>query len=176
MIKYDLLNQIIIVINSLCLGALIGLIYDAFSCLEIILGIKPCYGEIKLAKRFNLPFRSSVIKTVILAFFDILYFLIITPICAIFLYSESNGILRWYYVFAVLVGILLYRASIGAIIKRIMSLIGVTIRYCLNFLKIKFIKSVKKLLIRFKKPPKRKEREHINLCSTGASNFKGRAV
>ena len=59
MIKYDLLNQFLVIINSACLGGMLALIYDMFSFFEIVLGIKICYDENRIVKKFQLPFKAN---------------------------------------------------------------------------------------------------------------------
>ena len=178
MIKYDLLNQILVIINSACLGGLLALIYDAFSFFEIALGIKNCYCENKIVKKYQLRFKVTAIKKAILIALDILYFLTITPICAIFLYKVSLGILRWYYVCATIIGVLLYRLSIGVLAKKIILILSVLIRYLLNVLRAYLKRKIERILKSFKRNSKRKmsnKKELIMLCSTRTGNSKGRA-
>ena len=178
MIKYDLLNQFLVIINSACLGGMLALIYDMFSFFEIVLGIKICYDENRIVKKFQLPFKATMVKKVVLIVFDMAYFLIITPVCAIFLYSESFGILRWYYVGAALIGVLLYRLSLGIIVKKFIIISGTLIRHWLNsflmYAKRKTIKIFTRLHKNrdIKNSPKR---EMIKLCSTSTGKIKGRA-
>lgn len=53
---------------------------------------------------------------------DLMYFLIITPICAIFLHSVNFGMIRWYIIATALLGFCLYKASIGRLQQKILEI------------------------------------------------------
>lgn len=147
MIKHDIYVQIFALINSLFLGAFLCLIYDCFSLISIIIGIKQVSGG-KRISRLSIPFKNTFVKKIAQLVFDMVYFIVITPVCAIFLYSVNYGILRWYYAVMAMVGILLYRISAGVIIKKIFIAVGIAFRYLINItltkIKCVFVKLVRK--------------------------------
>ncbi len=161
-------NQLLTILNSLFLGVMSGVIYQIFVIFE--LPFVRCYSNDFIAKKqaedfvnIKNPLKNSkknvVFKMIMQAFFDFFYFLVLTPIYAIFFYKMSNGVVRWYVFFFSIVGFLIFQKTIGKILKNILQHIG--FYFEVLFLYLIFI--MKKTFKRFIKiKPKKKEIKRQN--------------
>ena len=95
-----------VLITSVLFGAFIGVIY---SICVFILGIFKCSGVCK---------RKVFVK-IACSLCEIIFFILITPMTAIFLYGINMGIVRWYIIVSILGGFLFYRITIGVLIKKL---------------------------------------------------------
>lgn len=147
-IKYQLLSTI----YSIILGFFAGLIYDFTKILrkaligDISLKVQHKFLKIKLPlinlrfNNFSLNFRKKLVYFI----FDILFFLILTPIMLIFTFAVSSGVLRWYIIIGALLGFICYYFTVSKIVIIIYEYIAVTIKiillYFLHFFKIPLFK------------------------------------
>ena len=137
-------NQISTLIYAIILGLIFGVAYDIIRICRIFLGIRYVNRFTEKLSQKNLKFiknpankevkKGEKYQEVILFITDILYFLIITPIFAIFLYWKNDGIVRWYSVFGVSVGFLIYYFTIGRFIISISEYIVFTIKVIFLYL------------------------------------------
>lgn len=100
---------------SFLFGVFIGTIYILYDTFFQFIRIKNvrenCYQKVKMIK-----FKE---KTVLIFICDILFFVIITPLCAIFLFGINNGVVRWYVISSSLVGYIIFKISIGKLLSMI---------------------------------------------------------
>ena len=150
MIKHDIYVQIFALINSLFLGAFLCLIYDCFSFFAVIIGVKQGGGGKRISK-LSVPFKDTFVKKAAQLVLDLIYFVAITPVCAIFLYSVNFGIFRWYYAVMATIGVISYRVSVGIIIKKIFLAIGLVLRYLLNLILVKIKHVLGRLAFKLKR-------------------------
>ena len=122
-------NQLYVVLISLVFGFTLGFVYDLLSFSGYLLGIKTIVTKSRVEKRFEIINKKKKINKVFLFFWDVLYFIIITPMCAIFLYGVSEGIVRWYIILSMLVGYVIYRATLGIFINKVFRIIALICRY-----------------------------------------------
>ena len=122
-----------------------SLVYIVWSSIPLLF----CFWKINKGKGA----AGKSIKRVIGFLYDALFFVLITPICAIFLFCINFGILRWYIVLATLVGGYMYRITLGGIEKKLFERSFETIRY--NVSKALWI-ILKNVSIRFKNKRKNK--------------------
>ena len=72
---------------------------------------KKCKNPINIREKKYRMIKDKIIEFLL----DILYFIIISPMMAIFLFGYNNGKARWYLYVAVIVGFFLYRLILGKI-------------------------------------------------------------
>ena len=114
-------EQFLIILKFILIGILFGEVYDIIKLFRSFF-IFP-YSKKFIDKKKNKSFKRTnnpVLKVenkkyrhLMLFIFDILYFVIITPLCAIFLHAINNGIVRWYIFLGMICGFLLYNRTIG---------------------------------------------------------------
>lgn len=131
-IRYQLLTTL----YSSILGVFIGLIYDYFKTFR-----KFILGEISLKlqdsiKKINFPliklsFNNNKVKLkhkITYFIVDLLFFVSIIPIMQIFVYAFSNGIVRWYIFFGVIIGFICYYFTLSKIILFVYEICAVIIK------------------------------------------------
>jgi len=134
-----------ILFQSFLFGAFLSLVYIVWSSIPLLF----CFRKINKGKGT----AGKSMKRIIGFLYDALFFVLITPICAIFLFCINFGILRWYIVLATLVGGYMYRITLGGIEKKLFERSFETIRY--NVSKALWI-ILKNVSIRFKNKCKNK--------------------
>ncbi|MBQ7760673.1 MAG: spore cortex biosynthesis protein YabQ [Clostridia bacterium] len=116
-------EQFIILLKFILVGVLFGVFYDGFKVIRgfYILPYQPKFIE-KMKNKAYLKVNNPVLKqenkkirAIKLFIFDLLYFVFISPICAIFLYSFNNGKMRWYIFLGLFIGFLVYNRTLGRI-------------------------------------------------------------
>jgi len=121
-------EQLIAALYSVALGAFFGVVYDIlkyirhfFHATLTINALKDKLNSIK--SRLN---KSAICKNKVktstkykieMFFWDILFFIIIIPISQIFVYATSFGIVRWYILFGMGIGFVMYSVIIAKITK-----------------------------------------------------------
>ena len=100
-------------------GVLLSFIYILWSSM-----MKPfAFAYQKKHRKYTKKVRAiEYCRCFFLVLCDLMYFLIIMPICAIFLHSVNFGIIRWYIIATALLGFYLYKISIGRLQKKIMEI------------------------------------------------------
>lgn len=154
-----LVGQHKVILLSLLLGAILGLLYEFYSFLGCVLGFKDAKGEQ----------NKSKIKFFLLLVWDFLYFVVITPVCAIFLYGVNFGIVRWYILLCWLIGFFVYKITIGLILARILNYVTVFIRK----IEVAFVNKIKNIFKRYRKNKgegKKKVCEKREVFSFGIKN------
>jgi hypothetical protein len=124
--EISVLNQIYTLVYSVVLGFFFGAFYDFIRILRIFLGINYVNKFTERLSRKKLKFIKNPIskrknkgeryKKIILFITDILYFLFITPVFAIFLYYQNFGLVRWYALLGLTLGFCSYYFSVGRLV------------------------------------------------------------
>ncbi len=143
-IKYQLISTM----YSIILGFFTGLIYDWMKILrKLLIGEISSKTQQKILKikfpLINLKFNDLSLnfrKKSAYFIFDILFFLILTPIMLIFTYVVSNGTLRWYIIVGTFIGFLCYYYTISKIVLFVYEYVIVILKifasYIIYFIKI----------------------------------------
>ena len=154
-----LVGQYKVILLSLFLGAILGLFYELYSFLGGILGFKSIKEEQ----------TKSKIRALLLFFWDFLYFIIITPFCAIFLYGVNFGIVRWYILLCWLIGVVGYKVTLGVLLGRILNPLVYFVRNGVARV-ISRLKKLFKKVCKKKSDTKKKTNEKIEVFSLGIKN------
>lgn len=144
--------QVQTILFSFVLGVIIGIIYDVFYVLGLILGVKE--GEIRidsLKKIIAFKKKGKKLDFVIVFVLDILFFIVITPLCAVAIYLLNKGILRWYISLGTILGFLVYKHTVSKIVIQISSVITMLIKALI----LKFFSKIKKNIFKFKSKNKK---------------------
>jgi hypothetical protein len=165
-------NQLLTILFSLILGILFGLIYDIFKIVRMfIIGqisdrTKNIFLKIKLPLiklKFNCE-KLNVKEKIVYLIFDIMFFIVITPIMQIFIYAFSNGIVRWYIFLGAFIGSMIYYATISRInliiYEYIFMLVKIILTYILHFIILPFKKISR--IIKEKHNYKKERRKALN--------------
>lgn len=160
--EVSITDQLIITLYSILMGAALGVIYNAIGIIKAV--IFQSYSEkILIFKRYLKRKRSTKkINTIVTFFFDLLFFVIITPLMVIFVHCVNNGNLRWYIFFGALTGFLVYRITIGRVIVIILENLAVLFQYAFKtafeflYKPIKFAWNKVKRKIKFNRKNKNK--------------------
>ncbi len=166
-------NQLLTILNSVFLGLFCGVIYQFFKALE--LPLVRSYSSNFVLKNKDKTFGSiinplckeekkNILKKFLQALLDVLYFITLTPLFAIFFYEMSNGIIRWYVFAFSLVGFIVFEKTIGKIIRKALEYIGFYLEILFSFILYKTQKALKRI---FKRKPKvkkyKKQKEQVIL-------------
>ncbi len=167
-IKYQLISTM----YSIILGFFTGLIYDWMKILrKLLIGEISRKTQQKILKikfpLINLKFNDLSLnfrKKSVYFIFDMLFFIILTPIMLIFTYAVSNGTLRWYIIIGAFIGFLCYYYSISKIVlfvyEYILVILKIVVSYVIYFAKIPLTKinlKIKRKLNSFKMKKKSKK-------------------
>lgn len=151
--EISIYNQLTTVLFSIVLGAFCGILYDIVKIFRNVLVQN--YSEKFKIKHLNKTFKginnpllnriskkSKIYSYITIMLFDILYFILLTPIFCIFTYIMNDGIVRWYIFVFSLLGFTGYKISIGrlfgAIIDYFSFYLRILIIYLVKFIKIPF--------------------------------------
>lgn len=159
--EISIYNQLITVLFSIILGPFCGVLYDLIKIFRKVFVLE--YSEkfiIKQSRKeykgINNPIlrkksrRYKIYSYITTMFFDIFYFILLTPVFCVFTYIMNNGIIRWYIFVFSLVGFVLYKISIGRLFGSIIDYFSFYLRILILYL-IKFIKiPLKKLNLKQK--------------------------
>ncbi|MBE6664378.1 MAG: hypothetical protein E7602_07795 [Ruminococcaceae bacterium] len=170
-------KQLLTIFNAFFLGIFSGVIYQFFKALEFPL-IKSYSSNFvlknkdKTFKNFKNPLtkkdKKRIQNKIFQVMLDVLYFIALTPIFAIFFYEMNNGIIRWYVFVFSFIGFLIFEKTIGKIIKKTLEYIGFYIEILFSFIINKFEKLLKHM---FKRKPRvkrvKKENKKQVLVSFG---------
>ena len=119
-------DQLICIFLALLLGIAFGVIYDALKAIRSILNNKITLTFLKsrlYQKSYRgigyviEPIKKEKLEKIKLFFWDILYFIIITPLTLIFIYATSFGIVRWYIFASLFIGFVFYYVLFSKITK-----------------------------------------------------------
>ncbi len=97
-----------VILYAVFCGIALGVLYDAFRLLRILLGLR---------RSPPLPFGSP--GGVLLCFLDVLYGILAGVVFSVFLYHRNDGVIRWYAVLGALVGGGAYLATLGQLTSRL---------------------------------------------------------
>ena len=167
-------NQLITALFSVFIGIAIGVIYDIFKIFRILSGLDfsnkfqekiealalPVIKKIKIKKEKKLSIKDKILYF----WWDLLFFIAITPIMLIFIYATSSGVVRWYIIGGAFLGYIIYYLTVSRLIsvmcEYIAFIIKIIFAYAIHFLKLPFKKlmlALKRKIISFKKKVKAKK-------------------
>lgn len=119
-------KQLLCLLYSIILGVFAGLIYDSLKLIRAIANNKLTIPKLK-NRLYNKkhPFINNILEPkssvklykIKMFFWDLLFFIILIPITAIFTYATSDGIVRWYIFLGMSVGFILYYLLISRLTK-----------------------------------------------------------
>ena len=108
-------------VSAMLFGSILGVIHSLFDFLFVVLNID---ATTSLCSKVKV---NPIKKKILIFILDFLYFVIVTPFCAVYLFAANKGIIRWYIVILVVVGFLIYKYTVGRVLmcvmKRIMDLV-----------------------------------------------------
>ena len=121
--EVSMLEQLFIFLESVLIGAFLGVVYDFVRSVKTCLGVPYTTKLTEKLKGIRFKYiRNPLVKKpsgfngVITFISDIIYFLIATLVLMVFLYYKNNGIVRWYVFLGAIIGMLIYYVSIGKLI------------------------------------------------------------
>lgn len=160
----DIQNQIYVVIQSFFLGCFLEIVYEAHSSVALLFNLRNARIRLKfITERLRKKDRSNGL---FVAIWDIIYFLLILPLCAIFLYATNYGILRWYLLTSSLIGFILIRITFGRAVNFLLEFITCMLKICiLTRLKsciVKVLSKMKRKTVKSEAPRKRQVLLSIN--------------
>ena len=137
-------NHLYVLWHSCFFGCFLNVIYVVHSSLALMFGLRKTCVRIRPFNVFN-ETKEHCFKRIFAIFWDILYFVSITPICAIFLFGVNSGILRWYIIFSVSIGFLIFKITFGRVINYFFELLICLLKFYLiykikGYLKILIVK------------------------------------
>ena len=131
---------------AIVVGAGVGLIYDGIRLGRAIIGIR--YTD-RLSHRFSavhfpligiLPQkeapqrkRKEFFISLYVAMGDVIFFLLASVATVVYLYHANDGIVRWYLLFGLFLGFLLYYVTIGKITVNLFEVITLALRLLLAY-------------------------------------------
>ncbi len=125
----SMLHQAIITGYAAVLGAVLGLLWDAFRIARMLFGIgadearRARFAARKLPLIRN-PFlrektkRKARYEAVVIFCFDLAYSAVLTVVYTLFLYCANNGTVRWYLLLGSALGFFVYRKTLGVLVMR----------------------------------------------------------
>ncbi len=143
----DVNEQLLSLLYSLALGVVYGLIYDLLKMVRAVFNNKITILSLKnrlyckkypLIKQITEPKPNPKIYKVKLLFWDLLFFIIITPLTAIFTYATSYGIVRWYIFLGMSFGFIFYYVLLARLTKYIYEPIIYLLILLKQYLKLPF--------------------------------------
>ncbi len=138
-------KQIIIVGYSVILGLIFGALYDIIRVIHILCGIASYSGEKKGMERGKVPFILFFLT-------DSVYMLFVTLLFSFFVYWINSGVVRFFILFSVIVGFLLYILTVGRVVmvfsEAIVKWIKMIIRYTV-FIPAAFVCKIIKCVVLF---------------------------
>lgn len=105
-------EQFLLILYSFLFGILLGIIYCMFSGVEQIFRLKTAKTDKHIIKA-----KSKIIHKIVLFLVDSLYFVFITPLCAIYMFGINDGLVRWYIVFGAILGFAFFNLTLGKMIN-----------------------------------------------------------
>ena len=159
-------NQLLTVLNSIFLGLFSCFIYQMFLLIKLPLVNEYSDNFIEKMKKKSFKMvgnplqkekKRKKFKIVIQSLFDFAFFVVLTPIYAIFFYETSDGIVRWYVFFFSAIGFLIFELTIGKFTRRIIEYLGFYLEIFLSLIINKTKKVLKSIYKR--KPSKKKVKE-----------------
>ena len=112
-----------VLFQSLMFGSFLSVVYVLWDSIVVLLNIRNVNGL-----KLNPSKSIGILKRAMTLFLDVLYFVIVAPICAIFFYGINFGIVRWYIVVSILCGFYMYIITIGRLEKKIIEFVFINIR------------------------------------------------
>ena len=142
-------EQLLCALYSVILGIFLGNIYNIFKTVRCLIfgqtseklenklkSIRfPLIKEIRLKKK---GLKSKTAQTIFLFFWDILYFIFITPFVLVFIFATSYGIPRWYIFLGAFLGFLIYHLTVGVLFKRIFEVVIFVLIIIKEYVKLPF--------------------------------------
>ena len=151
-------TQLEILLSFIFVGLLFGVIYDLVKLLRYVFVYS--FSSRFISMHINNEFKNisnplinkekKIFHNIKLFLFDVLYFLIITPICVIFVYEFNDGIIRIFILVGILVGFLIYRLTLGRLTSLAFQYIAYYVKILLSYLTLLLKKPIRKLFIKYK--------------------------
>lgn len=168
--EISIFDQLMAILYSLLLGAFIGNIYNAFKMIRVFIfgGMSEklknklynhCFPLIKKIPQPKNKNLSKRIELVFLIVWDILFFIVITPIIQIFTYVTSFGVVRYYIFIGMALGFIIYYFTIGKLFKAIYEHLFFALAILFEYVKYPFkrlILALKKKILNAKEKAKEK--------------------
>jgi len=152
-------NQVFVVIQSLLLGGFLDILYELHSSFAVLFNLRKPRNKFKYINNIS-DTKKSLTRDVCSIIWDVMYFLKITPLCAIFLFGTNNGILRWYSVASAAIGFALVKQTLGRLINFLLEgAVCIFKKYIISKLRLCIAMLISKL--KFRKTPKIKKRRVI---------------
>lgn len=141
-------SQLLATAYAIFFGLFLGIIYDFSRSIRVLIT-----GSFDLKFKNNvvlkkLPLFKVICKNreekavkpykIITFFTDVLFFLLIIPFVAIFVYATSSGIVRWYLFLGFGIGIVIYFLTLRRLIRPIYELLTILFRLILEYIKFPF--------------------------------------
>ena len=140
----SLKSQFFAICLSVFFGFILGMLYHCINFFENIFLLSSFEINCKKLSKFKVNCSENNWTKIALIICDLFYFVIITPISAIFIFGVNGGIVRAYLFIGCFIGLILYFFTIGKIFKIIV-----------NYLSILFHATVLRLMIEIKNKLKR---------------------
>ena len=171
--EVTLKSQIIVIIYSIIFGIFLGLIYHSISIISNVFSFKDFEINNKRLSKYKMPYKESIKSRVGLYLIDLFYFLLITPISAIFLFGINSGVVRGYIIAGSVVGFFLYKVSLGRLFGIFVNYASLLLQNML-LLQLKLIrKPIRAMGTKFKRKVKKKTVNHSNLIFIGKNREQG---
>ncbi len=160
-IKYQLITALL----SVFIGVFIGLIYDAFKIFRILSGLEFSSKLQKRIETIKLPIIkglkikntkfSKIKRKILYVLWDLLFFVVITPIMQVFIYATSSGVVRWYIILGAFLGFIIYYFTVSKIVSIVyeytLLVLKIIFSYITYFIRLPFNKLILVLKIKLKK-------------------------
>lgn len=157
--EVSILDQLYVFCMSLIIGVALGALYDIVRMWRAFLGIRYVNKFTEKLKLLRLPLiKNPLLKEkkqndraqgILLFITDIIYFLIVTLIMIIFVYSVSGGVVRWFIFVGAMMGLLIYYFTIGKIVISVSEYIVFFVRivwaYVVYFVTYPFLPIINKI-------------------------------
>lgn len=159
----DLQNQAIVLLQSILFGIILEIIYEVFYCAGVLFCITSSRSKNKRILHYLNNNKHTKTRKVALSIWDFLYFVFITPVCAIFVFGVNTGIVRWYIVLGTILGFAIFKLILGRFVGRALDTLTSAV---LIFIKIRMyypIKAFFKAKAKNKKNKEKKEKREVLL-------------
>ncbi len=171
--EVTLKSQFIVILYSIIFGIFLGIIYHLVSITSNVFLFKDFEINNKRLSKYKIPYKESIKSRVGLFFVDLLYFFIISPISAIFVFGINSGVVRGYIIAGSVFGFFLYKISIGRLFAILVNYFSLFIQNIL-LIQLKLLKKPLKVMKRkFKRTEKKKIVNHSNLIFVGKNREQG---
>lgn len=155
-------SQLLAILYAVIFGLFLGVFYDFVRSARIlIVGSYDFKNKSKFLnkKLSKLKTKETSVRSekIVIFITDILYFILISPFAAIFMYATSSGIVRWYLFLGFGIGIIIYFFTLRRLIKPVYEAIIILIRLAFEYVKRPLKRILNMLKDALKKQRKKKK-------------------